>query len=227
MKKKKSKSAPKKKTKKKASTVKSAARSATKKLSPAKKAAPAKKKPSGVKKPSTLKKAAARSSSKPKGKSFKKAAPKKKAAPIAQKAKPIKKISPKKPLLAPSLIPTTPARTIETPAPPVATPVVPAQPVETRPGADKLSAEITENPSGQSFVITVNNHRNFFALEEMRIIARICQDASSEAEGMLKLHQWFMAFRKDVINNTQIAGASDQALASMYRSVKATYTVKR
>ncbi|HNV47866.1 MAG TPA: hypothetical protein PKJ16_12560 [Spirochaetota bacterium] len=221
MKKKKSKSAPKKKTKKKASPVKSAARSATKKPSPAKKAAPAKKKPSGVKKPSTLKKAAARPSSKPKVKSIKKTAS------IAKKTKPRRKISPKKPQPAPSPIPATPARTIETPAPPVATPIVPAQPVETRPGADKLSAEITENPSGQSFVITVNNYRNFFALEEMRIIARICQDASSEAEGMLKLHQWFMAFRKDVINNTQIAGASDPALASMYRSVKATYTVKR
>lgn len=169
-----------------------------KKATPAKGGArPAKKKPAA----SVVKK---------KGLTAKQAAPKKKSAPIAKKPKPATKPTPSK---------ATPK--------PISTPVVPPHPVEARPGADKLSAEITESPSGQSFVITVNNYRNFFSLDEMRIIVRLCQDAVDEADGMRKLHQWFSSLRRDVINNTQITGPADTALASVYRAVRSSYTVKR
>ncbi len=97
---------------------------------------------------------------------------------------------------------------------------------EPKKGADKYSIDVLEGPDNRYFVLTVNNYRNFFALEEMRNIVKACHQASGEEEGMQRLYHWFRNFRQDVITNTKIEGPSDPALKTIYDYIVSTYTVK-
>jgi hypothetical protein len=109
----------------------------------------------------------------------------------------------------------------------------PAEPIEGKigpgrkfKGSDKESIDIVESASGSSFVLLVNNYRNFFDRDEMRKIVKICHSADDERDGMSRLHGWFAKNRKDVLTNTDITGSGDRALATMYNAIITTYAVK-
>ncbi|HQP50066.1 MAG TPA: hypothetical protein PKX12_15180 [Spirochaetota bacterium] len=109
----------------------------------------------------------------------------------------------------------------------------PAEPIEGKigpgrkfKGSDKESIDIVESASGSSFVLLINNYRNFFDRDEMRRIVKICHSADDERDGMSRLHGWFAKNRKDVLTNTDITGSGDRALATMYNAIITTYAVK-
>lgn len=180
-----------------------------------KKAKPAAKK-STAKKPSKV--------AAPKKKTTK-AAPKKvkKSAPVKKAVKPVAK---KKPSAPKKIVQPKPVQ--ETVQQQPATQTVEENETQEEPkeGTDKYSIDVLEGPDNRYFVLTVNNYRNFFALEEMRNIVKACHQASGEQEGMQRLYHWFRNFRQDVINNTKIEGPSDPALKTIYDYIVATYTVK-
>jgi hypothetical protein len=130
-------------------------------------------------------------------KTVKKIAPKKK---IAAKKKPQVKIAVKKP---------------------VVTQVAPGAP-----GADKKSCEVVEM-GGNSFVLVVNRARNFFDLQEMRTIVRLCHEARNEGEAAVRMFGWFQGRRKDVLIDSDIRNAADAALVTIYRYLISHYAVKQ
>ncbi|HON79270.1 MAG TPA: hypothetical protein PK544_12315 [Spirochaetota bacterium] len=109
----------------------------------------------------------------------------------------------------------------------------PAEPIEGKigpgrkfKGSDKESIDIVESASGSSFVLLINNYRNFFDRDEMRKLVKICHSADDERDAMSRLHGWFSKNRKDVLTNTDIRSAGDKALATMYNAIITTYAVK-
>jgi len=92
------------------------------------------------------------------------------------------------------------------------------------PVKDKETIKIIEGEDGSHFIIVLGNERNFFDREEMKKIVKICQLASGKADGMTRLYTWFDRFRSDVLNNNDIGGTTDQALATMYKKIINTYT---
>jgi hypothetical protein len=97
---------------------------------------------------------------------------------------------------------------------------------EPKKGTDKYSIDVVEGPENRYFVLTINNYRNFFALEEMRHIVKACHQSTGEQDGIQRLYHWFKNFRQDVITNTKIEGPSDPALATIYNYIVSTYTLK-
>lgn len=79
---------------------------------------------------------------------------------------------------------------------------------------------------GNSFVIVAGGARNFFDLEEMRLLVKLSHMASDEKDGAVRLHRWLVARRKDVINDTKIRSALDPVLVGIYRYLIGHYQVK-
>ncbi|TAL35233.1 MAG: hypothetical protein EPN93_11055 [Spirochaetes bacterium] len=99
-------------------------------------------------------------------------------------------------------------------------------PIEIPRQGDKRTIEVKESDDKSSFIIVINNSRNFFTLPEMRILVNICHAAADSHDGSAHLYQWLTAKRKDVLIDTDIKGPSDQALATIYEYLIATYAVK-
>jgi len=96
-----------------------------------------------------------------------------------------------------------------------------------RKGADKYSIDLVEGENSRNFILVVNNSRNFFSLDEMRTIVALCHAASDVKDGSLRLYTWFKRERMDVINNTEIDGPGDAALATMYNAIISKYVVRK
>ncbi len=187
----------------------------TKSTKVVKSASPAAKK-SSVKKTSKVA-AAKKKTAKPSQKNIKKSTPAKKA---------IKTITKKKPEAPKKVVQPKPAQETITQQPQSQAIEESKGKEEPKKGMDKYSIDVLEGPDNRYFVLTVNNYRNFFALEEMRNIVKACHQAAGEREGMQRLYHWFRNFRQDVINNTKIEGPSDPALKTIYNYLVSTYTVK-
>jgi hypothetical protein len=93
------------------------------------------------------------------------------------------------------------------------------------PGMSRVSCEVVEM-SGNSFVVVVNRARNFFTLDEMKIMVRLSHMAANENDGAGRLYKWLKAYRSDVLNDTDIHYATDTALISIYRYLVSHYSVK-
>jgi hypothetical protein len=92
-------------------------------------------------------------------------------------------------------------------------------------GMDRNSCEVVEI-GGNSFVIVINRARNFFDLDEMRAMVRVCHEAGSESAGAVRLFAWLSNRRKDVLNDTGIRSSSDIALITIYRYIVSHYALK-
>lgn len=108
-------------------------------------------------------------------------------------------------------------------------PAAPAKPAAAavKPGpGNKYTIDVKESEDGSYYILVINNARNFFTLEEMRKIVRLCHDAPDEREACRRLHGWFQERRKDVLIDTKITGPGDPAILTMYRFLKGRYRVK-
>lgn len=94
------------------------------------------------------------------------------------------------------------------------------------PGMDKFTIDVKEADDNSSFVLIINKYRNFFSLEEMRKLVKLCHIAASENDGVARLFMWFSQNRKDVLNNTDIKGIGDPALITMYNFIINRYKIK-
>lgn len=92
--------------------------------------------------------------------------------------------------------------------------------------SNKYTITVKEADDKSNFIIVINNARNFFTLDEMRKLVRICHDSKGEMEASRRLFAWFSQFRKDVIIDTHIDGASDLALSTIYKYLINNYTAK-
>ncbi len=92
---------------------------------------------------------------------------------------------------------------------------------------NKTTIDVKEADDGSSFIIIINNARNFFALDEMRKLVAVCHAADGEADGARRLYNWFAQYRKDVLVDTDIGSPVDQALFTMYRFIKGRYALKQ
>ncbi|HNX58573.1 MAG TPA: hypothetical protein PKK43_05715 [Spirochaetota bacterium] len=93
------------------------------------------------------------------------------------------------------------------------------------PGMSKASCDVVEM-GGNSFVVVVNRARNFFTLDEMKIMVRICHAAGNENEGAERLFKWLKNYRSDVLRDTDINFSMDTALLSIYKYLVNHYSVK-
>ena len=94
------------------------------------------------------------------------------------------------------------------------------------PPQNKTSLEIVEAEDDSHFILVINRERNFFSLEEMRKLVKLCHVASDEKDGVSRLFNWFTKNRMDVINNTEIDGVNDLALVTIYNGIVTRYKPK-
>lgn len=95
-----------------------------------------------------------------------------------------------------------------------------------RAGASKENLEVKEADDGSHFIFVINGARNFFSLEEMRTMVKMCHAAKGAGEGARRLFNWFGQNRTDVLSDTSIGGPTDQALVTMYEYIINNYTVR-
>ncbi|HSV96869.1 MAG TPA: hypothetical protein VLM75_08045 [Spirochaetota bacterium] len=93
--------------------------------------------------------------------------------------------------------------------------------------SNKTAIDVKEADDNSSFIIIINNARNFFALDEMRKLVAICHAAESETDAARRLYNWFAQYRKDVLLDTDIGGFADPALGTIYRFIKGKYALKQ
>jgi len=93
--------------------------------------------------------------------------------------------------------------------------------------SNKTTIDVKEADDGSSFILIINNARNFFALDEMRKLVGICHAATSETDAAGRLYNWFVQYRKDILIDTDIESAADPPLATMDRFIKGKYALKQ
>jgi hypothetical protein len=98
---------------------------------------------------------------------------------------------------------------------------------ESMPGPDKSKIEVKEALDSTYFIIKINGANNFFSLEEMRKVVKVCGYASNEKDGAANLYAYLSKNRVDVINDTSIYGPDDQALKTIYNYLVSNYKVKQ
>lgn len=167
----------------------------------------------------TKKKAAKKAVKKPVKKTVKKPVkkPVKKAAKKAVK-KPAKKVAQNKVKVTKKPVKSIPVKAS-------AKPVIPSTVDLNAPGMSKTSCDVVEM-GGNSFVVVVNRARNFFTLDEMKIMVRICHAAANENEGAERLYKWLKNYRSDVLRDTDINFSMDTALLTIYKYLVNHYSVK-
>ncbi|MDY6934269.1 MAG: hypothetical protein SVZ03_08615 [Spirochaetota bacterium] len=94
------------------------------------------------------------------------------------------------------------------------------------PVSTKLTIEVKEGEDNSYFVIVINKARNFFALDEMRKLVKICHLSKDKKDASRRLHNWLSKNRKDVLIDTDIRGTADPALDTIYNFLKSNYTLK-
>jgi hypothetical protein len=92
--------------------------------------------------------------------------------------------------------------------------------------SDKKTIDVKEADDGSSFLIVINNARNFFARDEMRRLVSISHSSGDASDAGRRLYNWLALHRKDVLIDTDIAGAMDQALVTIYNYLISHYAVK-
>ena len=92
--------------------------------------------------------------------------------------------------------------------------------------SDKSTIEIKESDDSDFFILIINKARNFFTLEEMRKIVKICHASEETKDASERLYNWLKNKRKDVLIDTEITGPSDPALETIYKHLIKTYTLK-
>jgi len=89
-----------------------------------------------------------------------------------------------------------------------------------------LKFEIKEAEDGSHFIIVINTERNFFTLDEMRKLVKICHASKDEKDASKRLFNWLSRERGDVIKNSPIEDSGDPVLEKIYNLIIKRYTVK-
>jgi hypothetical protein len=85
------------------------------------------------------------------------------------------------------------------------------------------TADIEEGKDGTFFIIILNGYRNFFSLEEMRRLVKVCHGTDNAAIAASRIYTWLEGGRFDVLRNSRIASSNDQALISVWEKIISTY----
>jgi len=92
--------------------------------------------------------------------------------------------------------------------------------------SNKNTIDVKEADDGSYYILIINEARNFFTLEEMRKLVSICHGASDEQDACRRLYNWYALHRKDVLIDTDISGAADPALSTIYTFIINRYKLK-
>jgi len=77
--------------------------------------------------------------------------------------------------------------------------------------------------SETSFFVHISGRKQFFNLEEMRALARICHAAGDHGDGARRIHRWLDRERRDVLQDAGIPSARDPRLRELYDIIVTTY----
>lgn len=86
------------------------------------------------------------------------------------------------------------------------------------------TAAIEEGKDGTFFIIVLNGYRNFFSLEEMRRLVKVCHGTDNAAIAASRIYTWLEGGRFDVLRNSRIASSNDPALIAMWEKIISTYS---
>ncbi len=100
------------------------------------------------------------------------------------------------------------------------------RPTVKKKASDSSVIEVIEAEDGKSFVILLDGYRNFFSLEEMRKLVKICHSADDEIDAADRLFNWFSRERSDVIKNSSLSGKNHKSLPAIYHCLVERYTVR-
>jgi hypothetical protein len=100
------------------------------------------------------------------------------------------------------------------------------KPVGTGVAEKNYSVEVVEKNEGKHFFIVIKGFHIFFTREEMRKIVKICHSAESETDAVLRLYNWFLKNRKDLLVDADIGSPKSPYLGSLYQYLIHTYTVR-
>ncbi len=90
--------------------------------------------------------------------------------------------------------------------------------------APAATAAIEEGKDGTFFIIILNGYRNFFSLEEMRRLVKVCHGTDNAAIAASRIYTWLEGGRFDVLRNSRIASSNDQALIAVWEKIISTYS---
>ena len=91
---------------------------------------------------------------------------------------------------------------------------------------NKHTIEVEAADDNRYFILIINYARNFFSLEEMKKLVKICHFSEDESDAAGRLYNWFSKNRKDVLQDTNIEGVTDAALNTIYNFIKTNYKLK-
>jgi len=89
-----------------------------------------------------------------------------------------------------------------------------------------FAIEVVEKNDGKHFFIVIKGYHIFFTREEMRKIVKICHAAENEADASVRLYNWFLRNRKDLLIDAEIGSAKNPHLAALYQNLIHTYRVR-
>ncbi len=92
------------------------------------------------------------------------------------------------------------------------------------PKAPAATAAIEEGKDGTFFIIILNGYRNFFSLEEMRRLVKVCHGTDNAAIAASRIYTWLEGGRFDVLRNSRIASSNDPALIAVWEKIISTYS---
>lgn len=92
------------------------------------------------------------------------------------------------------------------------------------PKAPAATAAIEEGKDGTFFIIILNGYRNFFSLEEMRRLVKVCHGTDNAAIAASRIYTWLEGGRFDVLRNSRIASSNDAALIAVWEKIISTYS---
>jgi hypothetical protein len=92
---------------------------------------------------------------------------------------------------------------------------------------DSESEVLIVRRSETSFFIHISGRKQFFNLDEMRQITRVCHAAEDEVDGARRLHRWLKKERDDVLKDTGIESPRDARLQELHGIVVSTYTTRK
>ena len=64
--------------------------------------------------------------------------------------------------------------------------------------SSKKTIEIIESKNSKSFILVINGARNFFSLEEMKKIVKLCHVSDDTTDACKRLYNWFTKNRLDL-----------------------------
>jgi len=82
---------------------------------------------------------------------------------------------------------------------------------------------IEEAGNRKSFIITLNNYRKIFSLDEMHKIVVICHAALNKNDASQRLFRWFSQNRRDVLSDAKLGNSANPILQNLYNVIIKTY----